>query len=434
MNVARLRVSHMTKGDKIRLLGKMEKATKACCQKYGVLDWPVATCIDLKTCIVRTGILEENTNYINIKCNTKIILSYELSIYDKCNDYKIFVDNPFLTVDVKVGMEISIGQDEIVVQCIEIIDDKSIRCVVIKDGDLYNMSYVSVRGAKYSRPLLTEKDIQIIKFALEYQESDGILLSREFLPYELDNSKKYRMNQIQKWVGAKCQLVGKPYYISGGVFQDALLKGDFRENEIGDITNALLDGASGFVLKDCEDVDLVIATVKAMNEVCCYIEPLTTSKTNFLRITDELKPPINAAQACVLTCAMVANQTNTRVVIIPTVTGQTAKALLWMTPSCLVITVSSKTRVTRLLHTYRCVIPLKYTGYTSNKEYNVVEAKVQFAVEYAVKRGWLQYGDTYITLQRGAEDSSFCDMVRIWKVTIAKKALVKCAEHDEIEE
>lgn len=58
MNIVRLRLPHLTTDDKILLLGKIDKAAEKLCSKYVVEEWPVATCIDLKTCIVKTGMIE----------------------------------------------------------------------------------------------------------------------------------------------------------------------------------------------------------------------------------------------------------------------------------------------------------------------------------------------------------------------------------------
>lgn len=56
---------------------------------------------------------------------------------------------------------------------------------------------------------------------------------------------------------------------------------------------------------------------------------------------------------------------------------------------------------------------------------DALEDRIHYAIEYMVQRGYVIYGDTYVTLQRGSEDSSYCDMVRIWKVSITKKLLVE---------
>lgn len=58
INLIRFKMSHITKEDKIQLLAKVDKAAKMLSQKHGTSDWPVATAVELKTCIMKTGILQ----------------------------------------------------------------------------------------------------------------------------------------------------------------------------------------------------------------------------------------------------------------------------------------------------------------------------------------------------------------------------------------
>lgn len=81
---------------------------------------------------------------------------------------------------------------------------------------------------------------------------------------------------------------GKPLYLSGGVFQEALIHGKISYHEISDVTNALLDGVTGFILKDCDDIELLLNVIEIMNDLCCFIETFTNSKTDFWRIIDEV--------------------------------------------------------------------------------------------------------------------------------------------------
>lgn len=59
MNVARLKTSHFTMHDKAKMLNNIEKASSFLAKKHGLLQFPCATCIELKTCVVQTGLLEE---------------------------------------------------------------------------------------------------------------------------------------------------------------------------------------------------------------------------------------------------------------------------------------------------------------------------------------------------------------------------------------
>nr|XP_034830062.1 pyruvate kinase-like [Maniola hyperantus] len=478
MNIARFTMSSSTRGDKMRLLGKINKASLVCCEKYDVNSWPVATCITLKTCIVKTGLLENDKDFITLENKTELILFHNISHFNKCNENNIFVDYPLISDDVKVGTEISIAADEIILKCISVVDETSIKCVVTKGGKLTSMNDLCVRNTKRSGPLVTEKDFEMVKFALKNQidaificyarhpdtikiikkyiaskkvrrpiilagisseecleniddiikESDGIILSRLLLPYEVESSLQYRMPQIQKWIAGKCLQAGKSLYIYG-VFDNALRTGFFTNNEISDVTNAIMDGVSGFMLAKCSSPDNIIEVLNGINKLCYTVEPLVTSKINFRRIIDEVKMPINAAEATAISCVTVANQTNARVIIIPTVSGRTLRSLQLMRPSSLIIAVSSNIQVTRHLISYRGVFPLLYNGLQHNNWYLSLEDRISFALEYAVKRSWLVYGDTYITLQRGSDTSSFCDSLSIWKVSIMKKSLVECPEN-----
>lgn len=72
MNIARFKSSSITQGDKIRLLGKIEKAADACCDKYDVNTWPIASCIALTTCIAKTGLLE-NVRHLPLYCDVYLV-------------------------------------------------------------------------------------------------------------------------------------------------------------------------------------------------------------------------------------------------------------------------------------------------------------------------------------------------------------------------
>lgn len=82
--------------------------------------------------------------------------------------------------------------------------------------------------------------------------------------------------------------VGKPLFISGGVLSNVVQSGELTCNEIADVTNALFDGVTGFMLKEALDVNNAIKAVRTLNEMCCAIEPLTFNKSEFWRLTSEV--------------------------------------------------------------------------------------------------------------------------------------------------
>lgn len=480
MNVARLKTSHFTMHDKAKMLNNIEKASSFLAKKHGLLQFPCATCIELKTCVVQTGLLEEELAELWIEENSEVFLTNRITHYDKCNESQIFVDDPFLVSDVKIGMEINISQEEIIMVCVSK-GEHSVKCTVTKGGYLRNMAYVCMRGAVRKRPYLSKKDAQLIKFAIEYQadmiiinyprhaatinkikkylgtkvrrpiliagistqeglmniddfvkEADGILLSREFLAYEVETALYNRMGAIQKLIAGKCRQAGKPFYVSGGIFEEALTSGIITTRDISDVTNAILEGASGVCLSETPNSYNLCETINMLNELCASVEPLCMDKTDFCDLVSQIKMPVNAAEACAISCATVANQTNARLIIVPTVSGRTAYLLNWMRPNSTVIAVSTKMTTIKLLKTFRSVVPLYYKGGSKKTWFQTVQARIVFALEYAVEQHWILYGDHYITLEKMTEGSSFCDTVRVWNVTLSKKNSIECPEsyHD----
>lgn len=82
--------------------------------------------------------------------------------------------------------------------------------------------------------------------------------------------------------------VGKPLFLSGGILSSIVKTGELRCNEIADVTNALFDGVTGFMLKEVVDINYAIKAVRTLNEICCTVEPLSFTKSEFWRLTSEV--------------------------------------------------------------------------------------------------------------------------------------------------
>lgn len=61
------------------------------------------------------------------------------------------------------------------------------------------------------------------------------------------------------------------------------MTGDFHGREFSDVTNAILDGVTGFVLRETPNVDYLMAVMRTMNDLCASVEPLTNDRQGFFR-------------------------------------------------------------------------------------------------------------------------------------------------------
>ncbi|CAH0702878.1 unnamed protein product [Spodoptera exigua] len=279
------------------MIKKFGKAASFLAAKYGLYEWPYSTSIELKTSMVQSGILEENNSEeqvseIWIEENSEVILTNEVSQFDKCNKSQIFVDDPYLISDVTVGMEINIDRDEIIMVCTDK-HEKSVQCTVTKGGYLQNFAHVFMRGAILTRPSISKTDLHMIKFALEYQ-MDMLIVN---YPRNVETITK-----IKKTIGTKHKRpliiagistqegymnideivkAGKPFYVSGWIFNEILTTGIASTREISDVTNAILKGATGLCLHETTDMNNVFEAIKSLNNLCCNVEPLCTDKSEF---------------------------------------------------------------------------------------------------------------------------------------------------------
>ncbi|KAI5646602.1 pyruvate kinase, barrel domain-containing protein [Phthorimaea operculella] len=484
MNICKFRFSFSTKSDKVRMFMRMENAAERCAARKGVPVCPVATCGAIKTWIKKIGIFKDRDGPVPFPKDAEVILTCDKSMIDKCTENAIYLDYDHIA-SLKTGQEITIGyeyDDKVEMHCLQKVDEQSIKCKVTKPGQIASLETAFFRNFEHTTPFISHIDISILKFILRYQvdilfiyyakdgdmirkiktliskakikpmifsgicnqngidhldelieESDGIIMCRDILELELPTSDTYRFPMLQKWMAGKCQEVGMPFFINS-VFAHVSRFGVITDTEIADVTNALLDGVTGFILKDYHDIENTEVALHGLNKICCEVEPLTYSRKMFWRMMNAFPMPVNAAEAAVVSTVAAANQTNARIVIVSSVSGLTARMLLCLRPACIVITVTERMHAARMMYCCRNLVPIIYKGGPQSKWAEIEEARIQFAADLAVSKQWMEYGDIYVTLQRSYEGHLFCDTVKVMTVTFAKKMLVECHYDSEEEE
>lgn len=103
--------------------------------------------------------------HLIIKDNSIVELTSDIKYWTKCDEHRIFIDDPYTMPYLVPGTEITIDLGTIVMTCIEKIDDKNIKCKVLKGGVMKDEEFVCVRGIKHAKPPLTKRDIEMIDFA-----------------------------------------------------------------------------------------------------------------------------------------------------------------------------------------------------------------------------------------------------------------------------
>lgn len=87
---------------------------------------------------------------------------------NQCDSRIIYIDDPFTIKTVPVGTQIIVGF-RIYMIVTEVIDALTLKCKILQGDKMKSEEFVCIRGIKHLRPMLSEGDMDVVKFAKEYK-------------------------------------------------------------------------------------------------------------------------------------------------------------------------------------------------------------------------------------------------------------------------
>lgn len=104
-----------------------------------------------------------------LKQDSIVEITSDIKYYSKCDDSKIFINDPYTLPTVTPGTEITLSFRKIVMTCIEVVDNQTLRCKVTNAGLLDNQEIVCFRGIKLIKPPLQKRDLDLIQLAKDHK-------------------------------------------------------------------------------------------------------------------------------------------------------------------------------------------------------------------------------------------------------------------------
>lgn len=283
MDVARLNFSHgdhQTHGKHLDRIRRLEKE----------LDRPIGTMIDTKGPEIRTGTLKGHMPVV-IESGKTIILTSEP--VEEGDASRVWISHPGLSCEVAPGQALFID-DGTLHLTVEKVAGKDIICRVNVGGELGERKGVSVPGAKTSLPILTPRDVDDVRWALERKMDlialsfvrnrsdimevrrvleeiggtlriiakietreavdnieeiievvDGMMVARGDLGVEIPLEE---VPLVQKMIIDRCRLHGKPVIVATQMLDSMIRNVRATRAEASDVANAVLDGADALML------------------------------------------------------------------------------------------------------------------------------------------------------------------------------------------
>jgi len=393
MDIARFNFSH---GDHEEQLGRIN-LLKSISKELGL---PIAMLLDTKGPEIRTGLLKEGQ---------KVILNegdiFTLTTKEVVGDSSIiYVSYEGLVKDVSPGNHILIDDGLIGLEVLSL-DGSDIKCQVINGGELGEKKGVNVPGVSIKLPALTEKDKNDIIFGIEQgmdfiaasfvrnaesikeikailQEyhgehicviakienaegidhldeilhySDGIMVARGDLGVEIPPQD---VPYIQKMIIKKCNDNYKPVITATQMLDSMMRNPRPTRAEAGDVANAIYDGTDAIMLSgETAMGKYPLEAVKMMVEIA-------ESTENHLNYAGQLENKkmhrkSNVSSAVGLASVTTAINVGARCIVIPTVTGQTARLISNFRPEQPIYAISPNEKTLKKMQIYWGVKPLK---------------------------------------------------------------------------
>lgn len=363
-NVARINFSHATIEEREQAVSTVKAVRKALNTNVGIL-------YDTKGPEFRNGeVVEEGINLVpgnTIKVVKESVVG---------NQERFSLNHPEAIDALNVGDTILLENGLMEIKVIEKANDE-LTCEVINGGVLYSRKSLAAPGVDLNIPFISDIDREDIIYACRHegdflaasfvQSAKDVLAIREILKEENREDMKIiakiesqmGMNNLdeivkvadgcmvargdlgvevpmsdlpicQKRIVKACRANKKMCIVATEMLESMKHNPRPTRAEVTDVANAVYNGTDAVMLSgETTTGEYPVEVVRHMAEICEHIENSIDYKNIFADKTVE-----NAKEAIVKSVATAANSLNAKLIVVPTVTGGSARLISNLEPTC----------------------------------------------------------------------------------------------------
>lgn len=363
-NVARINFSHATDEEKQNVVRVVKEVRKNTGKHIGIL-------YDTKGPEFRNGeVVEEGINLV--PGNTiKVVKENVVG-----NQERFSLNHPEAIDALNVGNTILLENGLMEIEVVEK-DNDSLTCKVINGGVLYSKKSLAAPGVDLKIPFISDVDREDIIYACRHegdflaasfvQSANDVLAIRELLKQENREDMKIiakiesqmgmdNLDEIvevadgcmvargdlgvevpltdipicQKRIVKACRANKKMCIVATEMLESMKHNPRPTRAEVTDIANAVYNGTDAVMLSgETTTGEYPVETVRHMAEICKHIEDSIDYKNIFAD-----KKVENAKEAIVKSVATAANSLDAKLIVVPTVTGTSARLVSNLEPKC----------------------------------------------------------------------------------------------------
>ena len=370
-NIARINFSHATIESREKIVSTVKEVRK-------ITNSPIGILYDTKGPEFRNGEVEENGINLVVGNTIKIVKENVIG-----NQERFSVNHPSAIDALQVGDSILLENGLMEIKVIEKEKDY-VNCEVINGGVLYSKKSLSAPGINLNIPFISDVDREDIIYACRHdgdyiaasfvQTKDDVLAIREILKEEnredmkiiskiesktgIDNLEdivkvsdgcmvargdlgvEVPMSDLpiyQKRIVKLCRQYKKTCIVATEMLESMKSNPRPTRAEVTDVANAVYNGTDAVMLSGETTVGKYpVETVKYMADICHRIEESIPYNNVYAE-----KVVYNSTDAIVKSVAESANSLDAKLIVVPTLSGTSAKLISNLEPKCPILALVS---------------------------------------------------------------------------------------------
>ena len=401
MNVARLNFSH---GSHETHRASIEQVKRVSAE----LGIPVAILLDTKGPEIRTGMVESDDVKINEGDSVVVTTDdcYTTGVQGK-TQARISISWKDAALKIRRGHRILIADGLLELEVIDVADG-AINCRANNTASIGSKKNVNLIGLHANLPIMSEQDRKDIALGVE-MDVDFIAASFVSFPQEVTEIKKYleslhspikiiakienteglenirKITQLsdgvmvargdlgvqlpteqiplaQKHIISVCRRVGKPVITATQMLESMIVNPRPTRAELTDVANAIFDGTDAIMLSGETAVGAYpVESVKMMDKIACSVEESDEFRTHIKGRQNECLSEVhnsheNLSIIMSRSGVEIAESVNAKVIVTPTLSGNTARILSVFRPAVPILAVTPDDHAERIMQLYWGVV------------------------------------------------------------------------------
>ncbi len=432
MNVARFNFSHGTHEYHRSLMERVRRAS----EKTG---HPVALMMDTKGPEIRTGLVAEGGT-VTVNSGDAVAVTVDgsqVTAADGDAPARISISWKELPAKVRPGVKILVA-DGLLELDVNSTDGKTVMCTAMNTASIGSRKNVNLIGIHAGLPIMSGQDkddiafcvkmkcdfvaASFVSFASEVHEirryleslgsnmkiiakieneegldniaeiaeaADGIMVARGDLGVQLSTE---RIPLAQKHIITECRNAGKPVITATQMLDSMIVNPRPTRAELTDVANAIFDGTDAVMLSgETANGAWPVQAVETMARIAQTVEDSAEYCARIKEAVPEPEGGITMGKVMSRMAYMTADQIKAMVILVPTLSGHTARMISTFRPEQAVIAVTPNPSVQRQLLLNWGVIPLLVPKIADDSE-----EMIQNAVKSTLEAGYVHRSDRIV--------------------------------------